>query len=142
MRFEDLAAPTITSEAEVGRFRTAPADRRAVSFVWSGDTAGQGWGIDEARGGMRTYATMRNNRPDFFIHSGDSIYADCPIQSTLKLSNGEIWRNIVTEEKSRVAQTLADYRGNYKYNLLDANLRALQRRGAGVRAMGRPRSRQ
>ena len=40
--------------------------------------------------------------------------------STLKLPNGEVWRNIVTEEKSHVAQTLADYRGNYKYNLLDA----------------------
>ena len=58
VRFEDLAAPTISSEAQVGRFRTAPNDRRSVSFVWSGDTAGQGWGIDEARGGMRTYATM------------------------------------------------------------------------------------
>ena len=80
VRFEDLAAPTIAGEAQIGRFRTAPNDRRDVSFVWSGDTAGQGWGIDEARGGMRTYATMRNNRPDFFIHSGDSIYADCPIQ--------------------------------------------------------------
>ena len=81
-----------SSEAQVGRFRTAPDDRRSVSFVWSGDTAGQGWGIDEARGGMRTYATMRNNRPDFFIHSGDSIYADCPIERELKLPNGEMWR--------------------------------------------------
>ena len=41
-----------------------------------------------------------------------------------KLPNGEIWRNVVTEEKSKVAETLADFRGNYKYNLLDANLRA------------------
>ena len=41
-----------------------------------------------------------------------------------KLPNGEIWRNIVTEEKSKVAETLAEFRGNYKYNLLDANLRA------------------
>jgi alkaline phosphatase D len=32
--------------------------------------------------------------------------------------------NLVTEEKSHVAQSLDDYRGNYKYNLLDANLRA------------------
>jgi alkaline phosphatase D len=72
---------------------------------------------------MRSYATMLNNRPDFFIHSGDNIYADCPIQSQLNLPNGETWRNVVTEEKSRVAQSLADYRGNYKYNLLDANLR-------------------
>jgi len=30
----------------------------------------------------------------------------------------------VTEEKSKVAETLAEYRGNYKYNLLDENLRA------------------
>jgi len=64
------------SEPVVGRFRSAPANRRPVSFTWSGDTAGQGWGIDEARGGMRAYAAMLRNRPDFFIHSGDNIYAD------------------------------------------------------------------
>src|SRR5262245_25551647 len=58
IRFQDLAQPTIVGEPAVGRFRTAPADLRSISFVWSGDTAGQGWGIDEARGGMRTYATM------------------------------------------------------------------------------------
>jgi alkaline phosphatase D len=40
-----------------------------------------------------------------------------------KLPNGETWRNVVTEEKSKVATSLDDYRGNYKYNLLDANLR-------------------
>jgi alkaline phosphatase D len=124
IRFEDLSAPLIASETQVGHFRTAPTHQRDVSFVWSGDTAGQGWGIDEARGGMRTYATMLGNRPDFFIHCGDTIYADCPIPSEQPLPNGETWRNIVTEEKSRVAKTLADYRGNYKYNLLDANLLA------------------
>jgi alkaline phosphatase D len=43
IRFEDLAFPTIVSEPQVGRFRTAPNDRRAVSFVWSGDTCGQSW---------------------------------------------------------------------------------------------------
>src|SRR6478736_6217321 len=69
IRFQDLSSPTILGAPTVGRFRTAPADRRSISFVWSGDTAGQGWGIDEARGGMRTYATMLRNRPDFFIHS-------------------------------------------------------------------------
>ena len=123
VQFEDLAAPTISSEPQVGRFRTAPGDQRSVSFVWSGDTAGQGWGIDEARGGMRTYATMLKNRPDFFIHSGDSIYADCPIERELKLPNGELWKNIVTEEKAHIARSVADFRGNYKYNLLDANMR-------------------
>ena len=122
--FENLAFPTLVGESQVGHFRTAPADRRDVSFVWSGDTAGQGWGIDVGRGGMRTYATMLRACPDFFIHSGDSIYADCPIPDRQVLPNGEIWSNIVTEEKSRVAETLGEFRGNYRYNLLDANVRA------------------
>jgi len=124
LRFQDLSSPTLIGEPMVGRFRTAPADRRSVSFLWSGDTAGQGWGIDPSRGGMRTYATMLRSRPDFFVHCGDTIYADCEMPAKQKLPNGETWRNIVTEEKSKAAETLADYRGNYKYNLLDKNLRA------------------
>jgi alkaline phosphatase D len=123
VRFHDIASPLIAGEPQVGHFRMASHDKRDVSFVWSGDTVG-GWGIDESRGGMRTYATMLANRPDFFVHCGDNIYAECPLGAEQKLPNGEVWRNIVTEEKSRVAETLADYRGNYKYNLLDHNLRA------------------
>jgi alkaline phosphatase D len=73
---------------------------------------------------MRTYATMLKNRPDFFIHCGDNIYADCVIPPERTLPNGEIWRNLVTAEKSKPAETLAEFRGNYKYNLLDRNLRA------------------
>lgn len=34
-----------------------------------------------------------------------------------------IWRNITTEEKSKVAETLQEFRGNYIYNLLDENVR-------------------
>ncbi|MGZ3284221.1 MAG: alkaline phosphatase D family protein [Xanthobacteraceae bacterium] len=124
IRFQDLASPTITGEPVTGRFRSAPADRRSVSFVWSGDTAGQGWGIDEARGGMRTYATMLRNRPDFFIHSGDNIYADGPIVAEVKLPDGQIWKNVVTEDKAKPAETLAEFRGNYKYNLMDRNVLA------------------
>ena len=124
VRFEDIAVSGISGETQIGHFRTAPGEQGSVSFVWSGDTAGQGWGIDASRGGMRTYKTMLENRPDFFIHSGDHIYADCPVPTELKLPNGETWRNIVTEEKSAVAHSLAQFRGNYKYNLLDDNLRA------------------
>jgi len=124
VRFEDIAVSGISGETQVGHFRTAPTEQDSISFVWSGDTAGQGWGIDASRGGMRTYKTMLENRPDFFIHSGDHIYADCPVPTELKLPNGETWRNIVTEEKSTVAHSLAQFRGNYKYNLLDDNLRA------------------
>ena len=124
IRFQDLSSPTVSSEPVTGRFRSAPVDRRSVSFVWSGDTAGQGWGIDESRGGMLTYAAMLKNRPDFFIHSGDTIYADAPLPSQQKLPDGTFWKNLVTEEKSKPAETLAEFRGNFKYNLLDRNLRA------------------
>jgi alkaline phosphatase D len=124
LRFQDLSEPTIVGEPQVGRLRTAPADRRSVSFVWSGDCAGEGWGIDESRGGMRSFATMQRADPDFFIHCGDSIYADCPLETELALPGGGVWKNVVTEEKSRVAETLTDYRGNYKYNLLDPHVRS------------------
>jgi len=124
IRFQDLASPTIVGEPMTGRFRSAPGNRRSISFVWSGDTAGQGWGIDEARGGMRTYATMLRNRPDFFIHSGDNIYADGPIVAEVKMADGQIWKNVVTEDKAKPAETLAEFRGNYKYNLMDRNVLA------------------
>ncbi len=121
--FQELSS-AVFGEPQIGHFHTPSNDRRSVAFLWSGDTMGQGWGIDEARGGMRTYATMLRNRPDFFIHCGDNIYADCPIPAEQKLPDGGVWRSIVTAEKSKPAETLADYRGNYKYNLLDGNLRA------------------
>jgi alkaline phosphatase D len=124
IRFEDIGEAGIAGKTQVGHFRTAPREQGSISFVWSGDTAGQGWGIDPSRGGMRTYRTMLENTPDFFVHSGDHVYADCPVPAELKLPNGEIWRNLVTEEKSVVAHSLAQFRGNYKYNLLDDNLRA------------------
>ena len=40
--------------------------------------AGQVWGIDPSRGGMRTYATMLRANPDFFVHCGDNIYIKAP----------------------------------------------------------------
>jgi alkaline phosphatase D len=123
-RTADLATPTIIGEPMTARFRTAPADRRSLSFVWSGDTAGQGWGIDEGRGGMRCYATMHRHNPDFFIHCGDTIYADNAIEPEKKLPDGGVWKNVVTEDKAKVAETLTEFRGNYKYNLLDRHVRA------------------
>jgi len=121
--FQDLSR-AVFGEPQIGHFRTPPTDARSISFLWSGDTMGQGWGIDVSRGGMLTYAAMRRNEPDFFVHCGDNIYADCPIAAEKQLADGTMWRSIVTEEKSKPAETLADYRGNYKYNLLDDNLRA------------------
>ncbi|MGY2001880.1 alkaline phosphatase D family protein [Blastococcus sp. SYSU DS1024] len=112
-----------TSEPLTGRLRTAPGDRRDVSFAWSGDVAGQGWGINPDLHGMTGFEAVRRLAPDFFIHSGDSVYADGPLQERVVLPDGTVWRNVVTPEKSKVAETLDEYRGQYRYNLLDDNVR-------------------
>jgi alkaline phosphatase D len=108
-----------------GTFRTAPERRRGgVRFVWSGDLAGQGWGINPDRGGYRVFEEMRRLDPDFYLNNGDVIYADAPIEASVPLPDGGVWRNVTTEEKAKVAETLAEFRGNFRYNLLDTHLRA------------------
>jgi alkaline phosphatase D len=126
---QDLHNERVLSEAVPGHLRLpAPAGSKAmrdVRFTWSGDTAGQGWGINEAWGGMKIYEQMRQVNPDFFLHSGDAIYADGPISAQVKLPDGSIWNNVVTEEVSKVAETLNEYRGRYRYNLMDTNVRRM-----------------
>ncbi|MEV0641464.1 alkaline phosphatase D family protein [Streptomyces sp. NPDC050619] len=117
--------PRRTGEPVTGTFRTASGKRRdGVRFVWSGDLAGQGWGINPELGGYRIYDAMAGLDPDFFLCSGDNIYADGPLAETAPLPGGRTWRNITTQEKAKVAETLTEFRGNFRYNLLDENLRA------------------
>jgi alkaline phosphatase D len=127
VQFEDLADSRNLSIPAAGTFLSAPRDARDVTFAWSADTVGQGWGINTAWGGLRMYETMRLARPDFFIHTGDTIYADSPVPPEIRLPDGTMWRNVVTDEKSKVAETLDEFRGNYTYNLLDDNVRRFNR---------------
>jgi len=120
--FQDLNNINTYSAPYLGSLRT-PSQKGDIFFAWSGDTAGQGWGINPDFGGMKIYERIRQLKPDFFIHSGDYIYADNPIESEVKLDDGSIWKNIVTPEKSKVAETLKEFRGNYVYNLLDENVK-------------------
>lgn len=126
--FEALDASGTRSEPVLGSFRTPPHRSRSVRFVWGGDTAGQGWGIDLAQGGMKIYEAMRRVRPDFFLHSGDNIYADGPLMPEVTDASGQvIWRNAhldVVPEKMKVAETLREYHRAYLYNRYDANVRA------------------
>jgi alkaline phosphatase D len=139
--FQDLEDLTSWSLPAAGRFRSAPAfpgerilpagsavypapaASRDVRLAWSADTVGQGWGIDTARGGLRSYETMRRLEPDLFLHVGDTIYADNPLAETVPLDDGTLWRNLVTPAKAKVAETLEEFRGNYLYNLLDEHVR-------------------
>ena len=121
VQFEDEAGHR--SEPVAGQFVTAARTEKDVFFAWSGDTCGQDYGIREEYGALQTSESMRRSRPDFFVHSGDTIYADGPIQAEMKLPDGRIWKNLTTPEKSKVAETLGEFRGNYRYNLLDAHVR-------------------
>ncbi len=125
VQYESDASPGVMSEPLTGQFRTPARDvSRGVRVAWSGDMVGQGWGIDEARGGIRMYDALRRAEPDVFIHSGDNIYADGPLLPEVRLDDGTLWRNLITPEKAKVAETLEEFRGNFAYNLLDTNARA------------------
>jgi alkaline phosphatase D len=121
---EDPSEPGLRSEPLTGSFRTAPEGRSDVSFVWSGDLAGQGWGINPELGGYRIFAAMGALEPDFFLCSGDTVYSDGPLTASVALPGARTWRNVMTEAKSKVAESLEDFRGQFAYNLLDENLRA------------------
>jgi len=123
--FESDDVGRARSEPVLGSFRAPPGDGEDVTIVWSGDTAGQGYGIDLDRGGMKTYSTIARLEPDIFLNSGDRIYADNPLPPEIKLPDGSIWKNVVTPAKSKVAETLDEFRGNYAYDFLDENVRAL-----------------
>ncbi len=130
---ESLDSPGVFGNSLSGHFRTAPSLTvgketatenaiEAVRFCWSGDTAGQGFGIDTRRGGMQTYAAMLSHDPQFLVHSGDQIYADNPMPETLLLPDGTLWKNQLVEAKTHVAESVQDFRENYYYNFLDQHL--------------------
>ncbi|QJR35375.1 alkaline phosphatase D family protein [Gemmatimonas groenlandica] len=127
VRYESERAPRVFSEPIIGHLRTAPHPSarggHRVRVAWSGDMVGQGWGIDESRGGIRMYDALRRAEPDVFVHSGDNIYADQPLLPEVPLDDGTMWRNLVVDGKRKVAETLEEYRGAFAYNLLDANAR-------------------
>jgi len=121
--FQDLDDLRNWSEPIVGSFQTPSEQPRDVTIAWSADTVGQGWGINPDWGGLRLYETMRRAEPDVFVNVGDTIYADQPLQRDVALDDGRVWKNIVTPAKSKVAETLDEFRGCYQYNLTDDHMR-------------------
>jgi len=57
--------------ARTGRFRTAPTAPRPFAFAWTAD-------MDEAYKPFRLFDAIGARNPEFFLHLGDSIYADLP----------------------------------------------------------------
>jgi len=121
--FQDLADLKTLSAPASGTLRIPGGEKRTITFAYSGDEAGQGWGINPEWGGYRLYEAMRSHSPDFFIHSGDQIYADGPITAEVQTDDGKVWKNLTTEQKAKVAQSLDEFRAAFAYNLLDENKR-------------------
>lgn len=70
-RISDAAGEPRDVDFTYGSFRTAPAVDRDFAFVFSGDT--------HARyRPFRLFDLMAEKKPDFFIHLGDTVYADSP----------------------------------------------------------------
>ncbi len=137
--FQDLGDLKTRSAPVSGRFKTAPADFRDVTFVWSGDTAGQGWGINVDWGGMKLYEVMRRTEPDFFVHSGDMIYADGPDR---RRGAAAVGRRVEEPGDRGEGQGRGDARGVPGQLQVQPPRRArapLQRRRRPVRPVGRPR---
>lgn len=116
---ELVSASGARSERVRGTFRTPPRadDRhpRDVVFAWSGDVNGQGFGIGKGAD-MPAYAALRDAAPDLFLHLGDAIYADDPIERIVRLPDGGTWENdVLTAAKAHVAETLDDFRGAFLY---------------------------
>lgn len=57
--------------SRVGRFRTAPSSPRPFTFAWSAD-------MDEKYQPFRLFDVIAAREPEFFLHLGDTIYADLP----------------------------------------------------------------
>src|SRR5262249_43766685 len=53
--FQDLVDTRVLSAPAAGRFRTPSSAGRTITFAWSGDEAGQGWGINPGWGGLKMY---------------------------------------------------------------------------------------
>jgi len=121
--FQDLSDLHTWSDPTSGSFSTPATTPKNVRIAWSADTVGQGWGINRDWGGLKMYETMRRAQPDLFMNLGDTIYADQPLSAEVTLDDGTTWKNVVTEAKSKVAQTLGDFRGCHQYNLSDDHMR-------------------
>ena len=126
VHFESLRYDQVRSLPIFGEFSTPPADIFSpVRVAWSGDSFGQGYGINPQFGGVKLYDHIRKANPDLFIHCGDRIYADQPLKEVKGGGKGR-WYNLVPEdmpEIQRVAEELNDFRAYYRYGLLDAPTR-------------------
>ena len=139
VHFEDLNDSRNSSIPATGTFLSAPrslatshSHGRLIRLVKDGASTLSGADCEcTRRCGARS-------RISSFIAATPSTRT-ARFQLEVTLPDGMIWKNLVTPAKSKAPETLADYRGNYLYNLLDDNVRRFNTRDPAVRSLGRPR---
>ena len=101
-----------------GKFRTAPKPRhsKSLTFIWSGDLAGQNVCRDQAQG-YPIFDVMNKDEYDFFIGLGDMIYADSLCEEVGAHGNRQI------PGEFPIAQTLEDFWAHWRYNFGDPGVR-------------------
>jgi len=82
--------------SEPGQFKTAPLGPEPFSFAFSAD-------MDDRYQPFKLFDVIDSKRPDFFLHLGDTIYADLPVRKPF-------------------APSLAHYRSKHAANRKDAHL--------------------
>ena len=117
----------------VGTFQTAPlaSSPTAVRFVFSGDLGGQGFCRQEDQG-YRIFSAMLEQAPDFFVATGDFIYADgtCAALETAGWANVPgAFASIADPAVDWMDPTVVNaiYRNHWRYQLNDEPLLTLLR---------------
>lgn len=95
-------------------FYTAFGEDMALSFVFSSCLGGQGYG--RTKSGWKIFQQMGKLLPNFFIFSGDTIYADMEIPKIAKLFDGSERVNIPHDV---ICRSVDQFRYRYRYNLED-----------------------
>jgi alkaline phosphatase D len=108
------------SEWIPGSFTTAPQDPRPLLIAWSGDVNGQGWGMEAATRSMPMFRALLARKPDLFIHCGDHIYADVPIEPQI----GDFRAFIDPKRGPGPAETLEQFYAAWRYARHSPDVRA------------------
>ena len=123
----------IVSEGGAGSFRTAlsPDAAAPVAFVFGGDLGGGGY-CRKPTSGYAIFGAMRDLAPDFFVASGDMIYADNSCPSLDPDGSPNIPGGFLSVASARVDWNRPDevrevYWQHWRYNRGDRQLQQLLR---------------